>query len=291
MDELLTLVPELQNNNAFIAAYIQRLQPGNDQVNWRTVPALYGAYLDRLHAFTEKLSPAQNSLRAHAMFHRLQFTMSQGNYVRTDFEKYLQLPRRMDYLPEEFLRRGRNSEAEADLSRDFASSTGLPQINGDETLVRAYLQHFFAAGTSVDAFKAYIREDYLRRLYAETMLLQGKGNLEQWYSWLEPNAVEDLKSRVDVAFVPENKQDFALDEPVKLGLWIKNVDRLLVRVFAIDVKNYYQQFGNREVNTDIDLDGLVASHEDVHNYGDAPARRVRSNVPLSFLALRVVVCG
>src|SRR5439155_7846170 len=62
-------------------------------------------------------------------------------------------------------------------------------------------------------------------------------------------------------------------EPVRLELFVKNVPSLLVKVFAINTFNFYR-LHQREVDTDINLDGLVANAEQTHAYTEAPLRRI-----------------
>ncbi|MBI3118389.1 MAG: hypothetical protein HYZ00_06870, partial [Candidatus Hydrogenedentes bacterium] len=274
LDALLELKPELLNNGAFIATCVQRLQPDNDQLDWRMLPEVCESYLERLGAFTAQLPPAQVSLQAHVLYHRLQHDMSQGVYDKERFLQFLGYPRQQPYVNQEFLDSTANSRPFVDLSQDFSQITGFDPAAEPEALVRQYLRHFFQAGEPLDTFKKYIGEEYLRRLFAETKLLQGEGDLEQWYAWLDPPAVEMLTERVDLEFAAENKRRFAPEEPVRLDLWVKHVERLLVKVFVIDTKNYYQQTGN-ELNTDIDLNGLIANAEQVHEYTEPPLRSVR----------------
>ncbi|GMV92849.1 MAG: hypothetical protein AMXMBFR82_26270 [Candidatus Hydrogenedentota bacterium] len=274
LDELLVLKPELLNNDAFVFAYLQRLRPSADEPNWRIEPEVYEAYLERLAAFTERLAPAHNSLKSLVQFHRLQHDMSQGVFDRARFIEYLRLPRQADYVNPAYLRSLGNVPLVENVHGDHLSATNLNPPDSDALLVRQYLMHFFATDEDHGDFETYVREDYLRRLFAETKLVQEEGDLEQWYSWLDPASVDHLKKQVDVEFVPENRARFAPDEDIRLQLWIKNVERLLVKVYAIDAKNYYQQFA-REVNIDIDLDGLVPNHEEVHTYSEAPLRRVK----------------
>ena len=57
-----------------------------------------------------------------------------------------------------------------------------------------------------------------------------------------------------------------------MELFTKNVDKLIVKVFEINTRNFYRQ-NLREVDTDILLDGLVANDEQLHEYKDAPLLR------------------
>ncbi len=274
LDALLALKPDLLDSDAFIKTYLLRLVPSNDAVNWQQDPEAMGAYLERLGDFVERLSPAYSGRKAQVAYHRLAFDQTQGVYDVDRFLAYLKIPRRMSYVNPDFLQKGVNANHLANLDEHLEGATALSAVGHDEALVGDYLRHFFESADDYARFTPYIREDYLRTVFAEVKLLQGEGDLEQWYSWLTPDVVDALKNRVDVAFVPENKQQFGLDEAVSVGLWVKNVDRLLVKVFEIDTKNYYQEF-QQEINTAIELDGLVANDEQVYTYDEGPLRRHR----------------
>ncbi|NIL98960.1 MAG: hypothetical protein GTO62_18070, partial [Planctomycetales bacterium] len=56
----------------------------------------------------------------------------------------------------------------------------------DEPLVRSYLMHFFLDAANYDAYRPYVREDYLKHAFAETKIVHGLGDPEQWYSLLPP---------------------------------------------------------------------------------------------------------
>ena len=136
--------------------------------------------------------------------------------------------------------------------------TLLPPVGDDEPLVRSYLQHFFVEAPDYKAYEPYIRDTYLKRQFAETKIVNGLGEGEQWYSLLPPAEYQALKDRVDLDFAFTNQPLFAADEPVSLDLYVKNVGTLIVKVFEINTRNYYRE-NLREVNTDINLDGLVAN--------------------------------
>src|SRR5262249_46913567 len=56
-------------------------------------------------------------------------------------------------------------------------------------------------------------------------------------------------------------------------LFVKNVRTMLVKVFEVNTKNVYRTT-LKEVDTDINLDGLVANSENVQKYDDPPLRRL-----------------
>ena len=58
-----------------------------------------------------------------------------------------------------------------------------------------------------------------------------------------------------------------------MELFVKNVPSLMVKVFEINTTNFYRT-QKREVDTGVNLDGLVANAEKVYTYNEAPFRRV-----------------
>jgi len=78
---------------------------------------------------------------------------------------------------------------------------------------------------------------------------------------------------VDIDFAATNPARYSADQPVKLDLFVKNVPSLLVKVYEINAANYYRD-RQREIDTDIPLDGLVANSEQTHTFVGDPLRRV-----------------
>src|SRR5260370_1197794 len=171
------------------------------------------------------------------------------------------------------LQRGDGQNYPADLNADFTGVTMLRPIFGDEELVRNYLHHLLVSAESPKEFEPYINDIYLRHLFAEVKIVNGLGDAEQWASQLPPELFRQLKDRIDIDFAATNKTDFAAEEPVRLDLFLKNVPSLLVKVFEINALNYYRTH-QQEVDTDVNLDGLVANAEHTHVYADPPLRRL-----------------
>ncbi len=279
LDECLQLKPALRGERAFVNAYLARLAPSDD-IDLRNDPAAQRAYAQRLWSFVETLSPAFNSLKATVLYQLLDLARAAGEYDRPLFMAYLQLPRDGNYLNRDnaALQRDR-----ADLGADFRALIMLPPVGNDEALVRDYLMEFLRTADSRKAFAPFIDDDYLRDLFAETKIVNGIGDMAQWFSLMNPARYEALKQRVDLQFAPQNQRFFAADAPVTLDLFVKNADTLVVKTYEINAFNYYKTT-TQEIDAGIDLDGLVASHEETLTYSEPALRRVRRTFALPQLS-------
>jgi hypothetical protein len=273
LDECAKRQPDLLNQTNFVNAYLVKLQPSAD-VDWQREPDEHVAYLDRLWAFVQRLGPVHNSLKAHVLYHRLELDRARGIYDKDRFMAYVQLPRPLPYVERKFLEREDSRRHPANLNADFRSWTLLPPVGNDEPLVRSYLHHFFLDQTTYEPLLPYINDQYLRRQFAETKIVNGLGEGEQWSSLLSPSEFQALKDRVDMDFAFTNPPRFSAEDSVGLDVYVKNVGTLIVKVFEINTANFYRE-NLREVNTDINLDGLVPNWENTYQYPEPPLRRVR----------------
>ena len=271
MDEALRLMPELINNTTFIRVYLKKLQPGHD-VNWRYDIHEKKAYLERLLSWTRRLPPAENSLKAHVLYHRLRFDQSQGKYSIDLFMEYLKLPRNVFYVNPKYLNQSQNRYHQANLQESYQKETLLRTIENDEPLVRDFLMHFLKDSTDYKRFWTFIKEEYLKEVFAETKLVNGTGDMEAWYSLLTPEKIKALKERIDLAFLPTNPEEISIEDPVFLEVALKNVNNLIVKTYTINTQNFYRTH-EKEITTGIDLDGLVANKEEEIHYNEVPLRR------------------
>jgi len=286
LDECLKLDPKLLNDSKFVPIYLSKLLP-NDDLDWRHDPKEREAYLDRQWAFVKQLVPAHNSLKASVLYHRLVHGRAKGVYDHDRFMEYIKLPRSVGYIRPEYINRREFRDVKVNLRANFQKATCLPPIVTDEPLVRSYLMHFFRDAKSIEPFDTYIRDDYLKPLFAETKIVNDLGDQEQWYSMLSPARYKALKERIDIDFAFTNKQVFGPQEAVGLDLHVKNVEKLIVKVYEINAMNFYRA-NLKEVDTDINLDGLVANTEDVHTYKEVALRRVKRHFDFDDLKERGV---
>lgn len=273
LEDLLKLRPALLHETNFVHTWVRKLQPGADE-DWRRDPAVTAGYLDRLVKFVRRLSPAHASLKAHVLYHRLAFGRAQGQMDKALFLEYLRLPRRRPYVSQSMWEAMESSRVTpADLDMSFAEITMLPPVGDDEALVRGYLEHFMLSADSPQEFLPYINDVYLRHLFAEVKIVNGLGEPERWAAQLPPELYQQIRDRVDVDFAATSKVYYAADEPVSLDVYVKNVPTLLVKVFEINAEHWYRT-QQREVDANINLDGLVAGIEETKTYSEPPQRRM-----------------
>ncbi len=271
--------PKLWKDSAFVETLLTKRQP-NPDIDWENDANERRAHLETLWNTVADLAPSFNSLKAHILYHRLDHDRRTGSYERKRFLAYLALPRQAGYVEPKYLEKRHDL---VDLHADFKGVTLLPRVGDDEALVVDYLAHFFASEESMADFEVFLRDSFLRPVFATTKLLHGAGNAESWYSMLDdPSAYQALKERVDIDFAIDNPETFRAGEPVTLGVDVKNVETLVVKVFEINTLNFYRA-QNRELDTALDLDGLVASEEHSHTYDAPPVRRVRRELSFSSL--------
>ena len=272
LEELLKLIPDLINNQNFAQAYISKLHPGEDE-DWRRDPKLTKAFLDRLLVFSRKLPASFNPLKAHILFHRLTLDELLGVRDKALFVEYLKLPRQQGYMSKALLESEVARQFPASLNANYTPWTMLNPVPADEVLVRSYLKQFLLNAASPKEFEPYINDVYLKHLHAEVKIENGIGEPEDWAANLPPEMFRQLKDRIDIDFASTNTTSFGVDEAVKLELFIKNVPTMMVKIFELNTVNFYRT-QKREVDTGINLDGLVANSEQTLTYAEAPFRRV-----------------
>lgn len=280
LDELLEMRPALIGDSDFVGAYLERLQPGPDEA-WQWDARAREAHLNRLWSFVSRLAPAYHPLRSNVLYHRLAHDRARGVYDRERFLAYLTLPRRVPYTNPDYLKRRDVRGAAFDIGRGGA--TQLPVVRDDRELVEDYFLHFFTTDASYDAYSEYVRDDFLRRLFVEAKVLHGIGDPERWYTLLDnPTAFEALRDRVEIRFAPTQQTYFAGDDRVKLEVDMKNVGKLIVKVFEMDTFNYYRA-NMKTIDASIELDGLVPTEELAFEYDDPSTRRLRRSFELPSL--------
>ena len=148
----------------------------------------------------------------------------------------------------------------------------LPAMHSDEELVRDYLLHLLKDEPAWEPWSAWLRDTWLKPVFAEAKIVNGIGDPENWASLLSPGAFQALKDRVDVDFSLANPAFTAPPEDVHIDLFLKNTPKLIVKVYEINTLSFFLT-NKRQLNTDLALDGLVANREVTHDFSADEAGR------------------
>lgn len=282
-DQLLELAEhreELRSHLGWVCAVVRRMMPSRALVDLEHDRQARHAYLKELWAFLAKLPDAINSLKVHALWHLLDTERRLG--IVSDpklFVAYLALPRRTSYVPHKWIEKVSSRDV-AQIGQDFQQFTGLPPATDDEGLVRDYLH---ARVEQAEQFGVYIDRAWLDAEIATARLLYGDKDTERATLTLGPARAAALRERVDLAWCVHNPTRFDDTAMIVLEADVKHVPELVVKVFRVDPHAYFLH-SRREVNTDLDLDGLAASHEQVLVFDEPPVRRVRRRIELPMCA-------
>ena len=279
LEKCLILKRELINETNFIVTYLSKLIPSEDE-NWRVDDDVYAEYLQRLLAFVERLPSNHRSLKANILYKQLEFNLSQGVYDQELFERYLTLPRHAHYISRTWLDRKEHRNDRVDLNRSYEQYTALRPIGNDEALVRRHLMHFLKDAPNSKAYAEVIESNYLKRLFAETKLVNDIGDAEQWFALMDnPSLVKSLRDRIDLELLPTNNDYISADDEVALAVALKNIEELRIKIYEINTTGFYRQHLT-EVTTAIELDGLVPNMERVQTFNHPPMHRIEQVLDL-----------
>ena len=274
LTELAKKYPKAKLNSNFINFYLSKLLPSED-TNWETDPVERRKYLARVWKFVKSLDPKFNSLKACVLFRQLDQDLNEQTFDRQRFMTYLKLPRSASYINPLLVKNTRNRSHIVNVNANYSNWIRVMPVQNDEPLIREYLHHFLLDAEDEKEFQPYILDKYLERQFATVKILNGIGDAEKWASKLSPEQYKQLLDRIDVEFVSTNPEFFKVDDNVELELHIKNAKNLIVRIFEINTQNYYRKH-RREIDTDINLDGLVPNFEQNYSYETPPAiRKIR----------------
>jgi hypothetical protein len=266
--ELQRSLPQLLENDNFVRAVTARLAPPAGAE--LTDKPVLRRYLERLQEWTQTLPPAQNSFKALVLGNLLRLDLSEARWDRELFLEYLKLPRATTYYQPRKLANLNVGLVQLDFT--MHPQVPLPAMGDDSELVRRYLEHFLQADESVDTFAPYLQREFLIRIWAQTKILYGLGPEATWYAKLSPAEQQELRERVELRFAAHNPVQFTAEEVVGLEVELKNVDQLMVRIYEINLLNYYRDH-SQPPGTDIDLDGLVPNQQRQLNFSQPPQRR------------------
>ncbi|MBT6848870.1 MAG: hypothetical protein HOA14_15745, partial [Planctomycetaceae bacterium] len=190
------------------------------------------------------------------------------------FMEYLKLPRNAFYVNRQYLKDANRVRYLVNLNANFSAVTLLPVVGQDEPLVRSYLDHFFVDSIDYKNYAPYLEDIYLKEVFAESKITHGIGDPNQWSPLLSAVKYQALRDRIDLDFAYTSPTTYTADAKVSLDVDVKNVQKLIVKIYELNSENFYRQ-QLQAISTSINLDGLVPNHERSLDYAVAPLLRVR----------------
>lgn len=269
------LVPTVADDNAFIHTKLRMLRPNAD-VDISQQPDQRREYLVRLESYVSTLPAAFNSMKASAAYRLLESNLAAGVWDGGLFMRYLQLPRQSPLVSPLLAR----TSSRANLNEDFTKVAILPPIGNEESLVATYLEHFLRDAKDTRDYEKVLQSDFLKRVFARTKLMAGVANPQPYYDMLSAAERRALRDKTQLSFAPTNPTRYQSDQPTELMVDVKNVDKLVIRVYEMNSLAFYRTNVGR-LDTDVELDGLIATHEKTIQY-DRPAierHRERISIP------------
>lgn len=286
LEDLGRRLPSLLRNAAYVQERLARIQPPPGDLAQDHKAAV--DYYEEVWTFVQNLGDMHNSLKASTLFRLLDHQRRLEIYEEDLFRKYLSLPRPVPYLAPEW--RGQLQRQRATWV-DFGYRPGreilLPPIGNEESLVRDFLFRFLRDADAPEAYAAFFEENWLGQVFAESKLLAGVGAPADWARYLPPDLYRRILDRVEVNLALSNPARHAPSEPVALTVDVKNVERLLVKIYEIHPFNYYR-IHRAPVDQAVDLDGMVPTHEKEVEVSAPAVRRVRHVLELPEITERGV---
>jgi hypothetical protein len=194
-------------------------------------------------------------------------------YDKHYFLEYIQHPLKTWHLSKKQKEKGEHYDY---VWNQYISSTnnrkgGTMDSGLDKKLYRMYLEHFFNQSKNLDEFKEYFDQDFLVDLAQEFEFMSG-GEIVK--DKVDTKVYEIMLNKVLIDILQCNKDVFKKEDRVKLVAEIKNVSTLYIKIFEFNCENYYRK-NMKELDKEVNLDGLVTAFEDTLEFSEPPQKKFR----------------
>ncbi|KAI9304785.1 hypothetical protein BJ944DRAFT_240240 [Cunninghamella echinulata] len=303
MDELINAIPSLLRVQSFVTNYLDKLVPssytqdrsGNSDVydshGWNhlnhTDEHGDGArYLTTLDNFADKLADGPfASVKARITFYKLR-----SGIVRDDFDQDLFTA----YLKQSFTKKTTNVNAYGDtlFVKRERLNIEIPLIGNcyisereESPVIEEYLSGLLRTQKmkNLEAFSTYFSyKSFLEPLQANVLLTHGLAKKEDMMTWAKDTIkYEALVKKSELKFglstLHHHNHRLTTNDPIQLDLSIKNIPNVTLRVFPIDLYNYWKLHPRQTEIKDgnkLNVDGLCPIYEQQYNYHDVPSIQV-----------------
>ena len=131
-------------------------------------------------------------------------------------------------------------------------------------LCTEFLEFFFSHGENFGAFDDYLEDSYIRALFYRVRLQMGEKFNKDIEKYLGGNKINELQEKKEITICKYNKKYYNPREEVRLKVYLKNIPKLSVQVYEINLENYFcdklEPFDNS-----ISLEGIIPAEVQVYD--------------------------
>ncbi|KAI8990287.1 hypothetical protein BDB01DRAFT_717649 [Pilobolus umbonatus] len=288
LDQLIELVPHIVlPYKPFIEAYMCKLVPAE---NYGVLKTLYWDddedtikdYLNRLDQFADKIPEIYYTLKSWICFFRLRIDIVRKDFDEDRLIRYLRYKSNSGSL-QLSPRPSKSFAAPSTVKEDEYSNVMVPLLSYhtstaiNNTFISDYLAGLISSDkltVTIEQLGSYMNyHDELKPMYAKIMLTLPSSQTDKTEEWAKELSLSDYQELINESFITFSPQTLnrsvkrKADDQIKISIRTKNVNRVTIRVYQIDLFNYwrlnmkktnnFQDFNEKILN----LDGLCATWE------------------------------
>ncbi|KAI8343507.1 hypothetical protein BC941DRAFT_95479 [Chlamydoabsidia padenii] len=297
MKELSTLLPAILQVNGFVTNYMEKLVPdayvqdvdGQKSLQVWDGDDKWDSYLAELDRFADRLMDGPFRLiKARITFQRLRSTLLRGELDQDLLLGYFSQSRVKKNddvtspLPSQSTLFGRYPQ-DSDIKIPLLGKCKV-SAQEEKEVIEEYLAGLIRAQklNSLQPFGAYLdQKSFLEPLHAKVMLTSGlveNDNIRSWSKVLGNAAYGELVKQTILTFglatLHKTNNRLTKDDCIKTHVIIKNVPQLTMRIFPIDLYNYWKLHPHDTTIKDgnkLNVDGLCPVYEHHVDYSTRPA--------------------
>ncbi|KAL4490234.1 hypothetical protein ABPG72_004273 [Tetrahymena utriculariae] len=164
-----------------------------------------------------------------------------------------------------------NSDSVDSFSEVLTIFFGLKIDIIEQQIIEKFSIKYIQLKETYDILIPYFSEKYLKKTLLKIQLQKGKSieKITENFTSEEIKAITDKKC---IKICNYNKQLFRSNEEVSIDVILKNIPQLTVKLFEINTENYYKK-NLKELDNNIELDGLIASEETSFEFKNPPVQK------------------
>ncbi|CAD8117145.1 unnamed protein product [Paramecium sonneborni] len=276
MEEIANLCKNFLENEFFVGNLFFKKFYQNDNfenLSIKNQPKEIYEILKKALNWTEQLPEKFTSLRHQVMIELLQYGIEIQHY---DFDLLLEYLRN----PKEIYNNITSEQRDLQRKIRIEYQSFWHQWHGFKTqrwlnsnqLIEKYLQKYFELNSDFSIFEQYLQTNYLKEQKAQCNLYKGEEVLDLT-SFFSNSQIKQMNNSKILQFCGQNKNQFTHDEPVNILVELKNIQSLTIKIFQINMKNFYSA-KKEQLTSNICLDGFIPTEEINFTYDYPPIKKV-----------------